>query len=142
MRIGAELVALHLLESPGLTQANTRVRYPESGSNEVAARHPRYLAPGDEEPGSGEPLSEGRLYISRDDAEGGGRGQYFEGVPPEVWEFEIGGYQVCEKWLRDRRGRVLTFDDQEHYQRIVVAIAETIRVMDQVDAAIPGWPVE
>ncbi|MGH9378443.1 MAG: type ISP restriction/modification enzyme [Terriglobia bacterium] len=46
--------------------------------------------------------------------EGKGAGQCFEGVPPEVWTFHIGGYQVCEKWLKDRRGRTLTYQDLEH----------------------------
>ena len=70
------------------------------------------------------------------------QGQYFEGVPPEVWEFHIGGYQVCEKWLKDRRGRTLSWDDIEHYQKIVVALKETIHRMAGIDAAIPHWPIE
>ena len=70
------------------------------------------------------------------------RQQYFEGVPPEVWAFEIGGYQVLHKWLKDRRGRVLDYDDQRHYQQVVVALSETMRLMDEIDAAIPAWPIE
>ncbi len=58
-----------------------------------------------------------------------------------VWEFEIGGYQVLHKWLKDRRGRELSYDEREHYQRMVVALAETIRLMDEIDAAIPAWPL-
>jgi len=69
-------------------------------------------------------------------------GQYFEGVPPEVWNFHIGGYQVCEKWLKDRRGRTLSFDDLTHYQKIITALKETIRLMAEIDAAIPKWPIE
>ncbi|HXX24546.1 MAG TPA: type ISP restriction/modification enzyme [Terriglobia bacterium] len=69
-------------------------------------------------------------------------GQYFEGVPPEVWNFHIGGYQVCEKWLKDRRGRTLTYDDLEHYCKVVTALSETIRLMAEIDAAIPKWPIE
>jgi hypothetical protein len=69
-------------------------------------------------------------------------GQYFEGVPPEVWDFHIGGYQVCEKWLKDRRGRTLTYDDLEHYCKVVTALSETIRLMAEIDAAIPRWPLE
>lgn len=69
------------------------------------------------------------------------REQFFEGVPQEVWEFEIGGYQVLHKWLKDRRGRELSFDEKEHYQQIVVALAETMRLMDEIDAAIPEWPI-
>jgi hypothetical protein len=69
------------------------------------------------------------------------QGQYFEGVPPEVWNFHIGGYQVCEKWLKDRRGRTLTYDDLEHYCKVVTALSETIRLMSAIDAAIPNWPI-
>ncbi|MCX6003503.1 MAG: helicase, partial [Chloroflexi bacterium] len=68
--------------------------------------------------------------------------QYFEGIPPEVWNLHIGGYQVCQKWLKDRKGRTLTYDDISHYQKIVVAITETIRLMSEIDALIPGWPIE
>ena len=56
-------------------------------------------------------------------------------------EFQIGGYQVCEKWLKDRKGRKLSYDDIEHYQKIVVALNETIRLMDEIDALIPKWPI-
>ena len=57
--------------------------------------------------------------------------------------FHIGGYQVCEKWLKDRKGRVLSADDITHYHKIVVALAETIRLMAQIDDVINahgGWP--
>ena len=76
----------------------------------------------------------------------------FKGVPDEVWNFHIGGYQVCEKWLKDRQakggknphpGRVLTDEDIEHYQKIVVALSETIRIMAEIDEVIEahgGWP--
>ena len=59
-----------------------------------------------------------RVYISEDNAKTGKQGQYFEGVPPEVWDFQVGGYQPCQKWLKDRVGRQLTYDDLTHYQRI------------------------
>lgn len=61
----------------------------------------------------------------------------------EIWNFHIGGYQVCEKWLKDRKGRKLSKRDIEHYQRIVVALSETIRIMGEIDAVIEehgGWP--
>ena len=69
-----------------------------------------------------------------------------------MWNFHIGGYQVCEKWLKDRQakggknprpGRVLTDEDIDHYQKIVVALGETIRIMAQIDEVIDahgGWP--
>ena len=76
----------------------------------------------------------------------------FKGVPEEVWNFHIGGYQVSYKWLKDRQanygktprpGRVLTDEDVEHYQKILVTISETIRIMAKIDETIEeygGWP--
>ena len=138
--LGAELVALHLMESPALAEPG--VHYPQVGPNEVSKGHPRYVGPDDPDPTTGEPLAGGRVYISRDDRKTERRGQYFEGVPRDIWEFQIGGYQVCEKWLKDRRGRVLSYEDQQHYKRIVLAISETIPLMAGIDAAIPGWPLQ
>ena len=124
------------MDSPSL--ADTITHYPIPGPNIVEASHPRYVAPGEPEPGKGEPLESGRVYISKDDLKRSKRGQYFEGVPPEIWNFHVGGYQVCEKWLKDRRGRVLSHDDLTHYGKIVVALRETIRLMGEIDAAIPA----
>ncbi len=65
-------------------------------------------------------------------------------MPEDVWNFHIGGYQVCEKWLKDRRGRTLTDEDINHYQRVVVAVNETIRLMAEIDRVIEehgGWPL-
>ena len=67
----------------------------------------------------------------------------FRGVPEAVRNFHIGGYQVCEKWLKYRRGRTLSKVDIVHYQKIVVALAETIRLMKEIDEVIEqhgGWP--
>lgn len=63
-------------------------------------------------------------------------------MPEEVWNFYVGGYQVCQKWLKDRKGRTLTYDDIQHYQRIVVALQETIELMAKIDAVIPAWPIQ
>lgn len=131
-KLGEELVGLHLLESPTVAKAITN--YPVSGEDRVDKGHPKYLAAGEPEPGTGNPLEAGRVYINR--------GQYFGNVPPEVWEFQVGGYQVCDKWLKDRRGRNLTFEDLEHYQKVIVALSETIRLMEEVDATIPEWPIQ
>jgi len=114
---GRELVALHLMESPALDSLITGFKI--EGSNEVEKVRCDENAR--------------RVYINK--------AQYFEGVPPEVWEFHVGGYQVCAKWLKDRRGRNLTFDDIQHYQKIVVALAETSRLMAEVDEIIPAWPI-
>jgi predicted helicase len=127
---GAELVSLHLMESPRLETFITR--FPVSGS--LVVDGVRYVIP------PGPPLEKGggngRVYINSE--------QYFEGVPPKVWAFQVGGYQVCHKWLKDRKGRTLSSDDLHHYQKIVVALAETIRLMAEIDAAIDahgGWPI-
>jgi predicted helicase len=117
---GAELAALHLLEAPALEKLITYFSVP--GSNKVEKM--RY----DE--------AARRVYFN--DL------QYFEGVPPEAWAFQVGGYQVLHKWLKDRKGRTLSFADLHHYQKIVVALAETIRLMGEIDATIDahgGWPL-
>lgn len=70
--------------------------------------------------------------------------QYFEGVPPEVWNFHVGGYQVLQKWLKDRKGRELTYDDLTHYHHIVSALSETISLMAEIAALIEdhgSWPI-
>ena len=59
--------------------------------------------------------------------------QYFTDVPEEVWKYEIGAYQVCEKWLKDRRGEVLRYEDVRQYRAILVAVAETLTVMAEID---------
>ncbi|HUV05964.1 MAG TPA: type ISP restriction/modification enzyme [Armatimonadota bacterium] len=115
---GAELVSLHLMESPALS--NLITKFTITGSDEV--EKVRY----DE--------ARRRVYINRD--------QYFEGVEPGVWEFHVGGYQVLEKWLKDRKGRKLTWDDQQHYQKVVVALKQSIRLMREIDGIIPSWPIE
>jgi hypothetical protein len=137
--LGSELVSLHVLESPKLNSPITR--FDISGSDDVGKGFPRYLAPGSPEPGANKTLKSGRVYINSSDS-AGTLGQYFDGVPPEVWEFHIGGYQVCEKWLKDRRERKLSNDDVTHYQKVVTALAETIRLMAEIDRAIPSWPIE
>jgi hypothetical protein len=118
-RLGGELTALHLLESPKLAQPITGF---------IGGRHPEV-----------EKISWSRDTVWVDKAQTTG----FQGVRRDVWEFHIGGYQVCEKWLKDRKGRTLTKDDLVHYQKIVVALSETIRVMAEIDKAIEkngGWP--
>ena len=130
--LGRELVALHLLESPQVGQYITH--YPIPGDNEVARRggYPKYTPPGGGAPNP-QQATGGRVHINKT--------QYFEGVPEDVWEFQVGGYQVLHKWLKDRRGRLLTFDDLTHYQKIVVALQETMRLMAEIDNAIPEWPM-
>ena len=62
------------------------------------------------------------------------RTQYFSDVPLAVWEFEIGSYQVCEKWLRDRRGEALSHAAIRQYRQVLAAVAETLKVMGEIDS--------
>ena len=66
----------------------------------------------------------GRVHINPD--------QWFEGVARVAWEFHIGGYQPAQKWLKDRKGRALSFDDVRHYQKIIKILGETARLMAQI----------
>jgi len=121
---GEELVALHLMESPLLNHFITK--FPISDSNEI--EKVMYVEPHTEE----NKLISGRVYINKT--------QYFEGIEPEIWAFRVGGYQVLYKWLNDRKGRKLS--DLFHYQKIVIALKETSRLMKEIDDLIPKWPIE
>ncbi len=117
--LGRELVALHLLESPALDE--TPARFEGLGDNTVAK--------------VGYSEAEHRVSING--------GQFFSGVAPDVYAFQVGGYQVLNKWLKDRKGRALTFEDMRHYCRVVMALQETIRLMAEIDVVIEargGWP--
>lgn len=96
-----------------------------TGDNRVEKGYPKYTPPLGEQPG--------RVYLNK--------GQYFEGVGPEVWGFYVGGYQVLEKWLKDRQGRQLSYDELTHYRQIVAALGRTIELMAEIDEAIPQWPL-
>jgi predicted helicase len=118
--LGGELVALHLMESPALAQHITTWAGPAAPTVEKVS------------------YADGAVWLDKARTAG------FRGVPENVWNFHIGGYQVCEKWLKDRKGRVLSAGDIEHYQRVVVALAETIRITGAIDALIEahgGWPL-
>lgn len=67
----------------------------------------------------------GRVHINPD--------QYFDAVPAVAWAHPIGGYQPAQKWLKDRRGRALSWDDITHYQRIIKILAETDRIMGEIE---------
>jgi predicted helicase len=127
-RLGSELVALHLLESATLDEHITSL----IGDGEMRVEKVSY--------------SDETVWLHK------AKNRGFQGVADEVWSFRIGGYQVCEKWLKDRQakggknprpGRVLTDEDIDHYQKIVVALSETIRIMAEIDEVIEahgGWP--
>ncbi len=63
-------------------------------------------------------------------------------APSQVWAFHVGGYQVCRKWLADRKGRTLSYDDLNRYRKVVTALGETRRLMAKIGAAIPAWPMQ
>ena len=119
--IGRELIALHTMDTtlPRITCFDV------AGSNEVMKV--RWVA--------GE-NGLGCVYIN--DA------QYFGGVPQGVWDTHIGGYRVAEKWLKDRKGRHLSYDDLTHYQSVISALARTLELQADIDTAIEsagGWPL-
>ena len=132
--LGERLTKAHLMESSQSSQ--TAANFPVSGNNVIDRGHPKYYEPGETPAGEQASIEKGRVYISANARKGGQRGQYFEGIAPEVWEFRIGGYQPMDKWLKDRRGRELSFDDRNHYLKIAAALHETIRLMADVDRAI------
>ena len=108
------------------------------GDNVIEKGYPKYYGPEETPRGENAPIQRGRVYISANAPRSNKRGQYFEGIAPEVWGFRVGGYQPMDKWLKDRRGRELSFDDQNHYRRIFAALQETIGLMAEVDQAIAG----
>ena len=125
-RLGGELTALHLLESPQLDQTITEFIGTSRDVTKVG-------------------YTDDTVWINasgtKANTSAGTSG--FRGVPEAVWNFHIGGYQVCEKWLKDRKGRTLTDEDIAHYHKIVIALTETIRLMAEIDAVIAhhgGWP--
>ena len=111
---GNRLVDLHLLKSPELD--SPIARFQGKGDNRV--EKPKYD-------------DKARLvYINN--------GQYFEGIGPNVWSYQIGGYQVCDKWLKDRKGRILSLDEIQTYCRIVTAIQKTIEIQKAIDEVYEG----
>jgi predicted helicase len=125
-RLGGELVALHLLESPKLAKPITEFI---GASREVTKVG----------------YTDQTVWINA----GGTKAKTtagtsgFHPVPEAVWNFHIGGYQVCEKWLKDRKGRTLTDEDIAHYHKIVISLTETLRLMSEIDQVIEsqgGWP--
>jgi len=107
VKLGGELRQIHLLESQTVQKYITQ--YPIGGNNEVTK--PKY--------------EDGKVYINET--------QYFDNVPEVAWNFYIGGYQPAQKWLKDRKERTLEFDDILHYQKIIVALSETDRLMKEID---------
>jgi predicted helicase len=107
VKLGGELRQIHLLESPIVEKYITG--YPEDGDNVVIK--PTY--------------KNGHVYINDT--------QYFSNVTEVAWNFYIGGYQPAQKWLKDRKDRELSYEDILHYQKIIVALSETDRIMKEID---------
>ena len=121
--LGHELIGLHTLQTvpPRITG------YPVAGTGEVVKV--RF--------GIEAGAHAGKVWIN--DA------QYFDAVPQAVWDMHIGGYRVAEKWLKDRKGRLLTYDDITHYQNVVAALARTLVIQAELDSAVDasgGWPLQ
>jgi len=108
VRLGRRLIALHTLEAEDLFPP--LAKYHGEGSDVI--ERPRYHA------------ENRRLYVNKE--------KYFAPVSPEAWAYRIGGYQVLEKWLKDRKGKELK--EPETFQKIVTAVERTIEVQKGLDA--------
>ena len=108
--LGKQLREIHLLESPVVNEFVTS--YPVGGDNEVVK--PEY--------------KDDKVYINKT--------QHFDNVPEIAWNFYIGGYQPAQKWLKDRKGRILSYEEVMHYQKIIKALLETHTIMQQIDEVI------
>ncbi len=111
VKLGGRLRSLHLLVDSQF--AETKSAYPVVGNNIV--EKVEYI---------GE-----KIFINEV--------QYFSNVPTEAWNFYIGGYQPAQKWLKDRKGKKLSYESITHYQRIIGALTETDRAMKEIDKADP-----
>ena len=128
-RLGGDLVVLHLMESSMLEHPTTAYK----GEKNPVVRCIGWF--------------EDSVWLDSTKTQGGiatsPGTSGFCGVPKEVWDFYVGGYQVCHKWLKYRKSRSLSNDDIVHFQKIVVAISETIRITGEIDKVIEnygGWP--
>jgi predicted helicase len=114
-KLGADLRELHLMTHPALNEVIRDYPYPVAGDNTIGKIRWGPLSPG---------AILGRVWINDD--------QYFDKVTLTAWEFYIGGYQPAQKWLKDKKGRTLTFEEIEHYQRIIEAITRTDEIMKEI----------
>lgn len=118
VKSGGEIRQIHLLESPKVEDYITT--YPKDGDNTITTKvGKKDWELFDEE------KQLGRIWINEE--------QYFDNIPLTAWEFYIGGYQPAQKWLKDRKEKILEFDDILHYQKIIVALSETDRIMKEID---------
>lgn len=104
---GNQLRRLHLMEPDAIGDTP----YPFMGEGDDVVVKPE--------------LKDGAVYINA--------GQWFANVPEVAWGFYIGGYQPAQKWLKDRKGRALSFDDVMHYRKIIKILVETDRIMREIE---------
>ena len=119
-KLGHEIVTLHLLDSSKKSNLNTEF----IGNSSFEVEKISWL--------------KNTVWIDKAQTTG------FKGVSEEVWNFHVGGYKVCEKWLKDRKGRKLSKVDITHYQQVVFSLLETIRLMEEIDVVVEqygGWPM-
>jgi predicted helicase len=115
-QLGGALIDLHLLRDPALNTPSCK--YPVGGDHRVERVEYDEKAQ--------------RVWING--------AQYFEPVPPEVWAYRVGGYQVCHKWLDDRKGATLPYDERLTYQKMITALERTLALQAQIDAvARAAW---
>ncbi len=119
VELGGKLRQIHLLESCEFNKST--VCYPIDGDNVITTS----ITKKDWELTDSE-KSLGKIWINDK--------QYFENIPLVAWEFFIGGYQVAQKWLKDRKGKTLQFDDILHYQKIIAALTQTDFLMKEIDS--------
>ena len=111
VQFGLELTQFHLLTSTRLS--NYITTFPKLGDNTIEKVE----------------YDQGSVLINKN--------QYFDDIPEVAWNFYIGGHQPAQKWLKDRKGRKLSPEDIEHYQKIIVALTETDRIMKEIDKVYP-----
>jgi predicted helicase len=107
---GSLLHNLHLMEN--VSPSHDKAAFPIAGSNEITSLK----------------YENGKVCINKT--------QYFDNVPLETWEFYIGGYKPAHKWLKDRAGHILIFDEIEHYRKIIIVLSLTTDIQHQIDEAV------
>jgi len=106
-KLGNQLAGFHLLKAKELEK--TAQIFSIKGNNEIEKLE----------------YEDGKVWINKT--------QYFNNIKEEIWQYQIGGYQVCEKWLKDRKGRTLTFEEIQTYSKIVTALSKTIELQTEID---------
>ncbi len=107
--LGGELIDFHLLTHSQLNKPIAK--FCGKGTNLVVKREYNE--------------TQNRVYINDH--------QYFEGIDVDIWNYFIGGYQVSDKWLKDRKGHSLSSEDIKHYCRIITSLAKTIDLQKNID---------